>query len=241
MLSEIRNLLTTLDSVGIAEVAIEEAPDEKGFTLVRGADSKNNIVVFHKINGEYVDAMMGVQTVRGLLARIDLFDISKAQMSSSVNNGYITDITLKQGRRTSTFRCADPKRLQIPKRVPSNLNLDQKIVLPGDYVANITTAISAMGLTGSKMERNISLSLKGDVLTTTIFDGEDDNFSDEFIVDGGQDLDDFTSTWDIPAFQLVLKESKAANNGDAVFAVSEHKIGIFDIGLVNVLLIPLTK
>lgn len=238
MLTELQKLLNTLASVGIEEAAIETSPENEGMTLVRGA-SKSNVVVFHEIDGEFFDAPVGIQTVRGLLARIDLFDVTKATVSSSGADGkFITDLTLKQGRRSASFRCADPTRLTIPKRVPSNIGLDERIVLPGEYVANITTAIAAMAMTGSKADRTISLTLKDGILTTTIFDGEDDSFTDELVIDGAEDLANFTSSWDVPSFQLVMKESKAANGGNAVFAVTEHKIAVFNIGMVNVLVIP---
>ncbi len=227
-------LLSTLESVGVEEAVFE--PTQDG-TLIRGANKDTNVLVYHTIPDDLVTHPTGIQTVRGLLSRIELFDRDGTTITGTEKNGVISDILIKKGRKKASFKCAAPDRLTVPKKVPGDLGITESIILEKDYIDHLNAAISAMAYTGSKAERSISLMVENNVATISIFDGEDDSFSDEIQVD-------FRNTrkfgWDVAPFQRVMRSSED-KVGHAKFTISEHGIAVFDNAKINVLVAPVSR
>lgn len=231
------DLLRTLSSVGIEEVVFEPDPSTEGSTLIRGANKDMNVIVYHSVPYQLTEHPMGVQTVKGLLARVELFDVSVAVLTPSEKNDVVYDLLIKKGKKKASFKCSPPDRLQVPKKVPGDLSITSDIVLEKDYIDHLNNAISAMAFTGSKAERSISLMVVDNKATISIYDGEDDSFSDELEV---QFNDTKKFSWDVAPFQRVMRSSEDSQ-GKARFTISEHGIAVFDLGVLNVLVAPVSR
>lgn len=232
----VKNILDVLHSVGIEEAVLEPA---KEGTLIRGANKDLNVIVFHTIPDVLVEKTLGIQSIRGLLSRLQLFDTTKASIALSDDGNCVVDIVIKQGRKKASYKCASPSNLMIPKKIPGDLNIVNKLVFERAYVDHISQAVTAMSYTGSKSERNVTINVKDNIAEFSIYDGEDDTFTDEVEVD----FPDMSkqATWDVAPFQRVLKQSLDANNENAIFTITEFGIAVFDLSIINVLVAPITR
>lgn len=231
----IKTLLEVLTSVGIEEAVLENVEDG---TLVRGSNKDMNVVVFHTIPEQLVDSIMGIQSVKGLLSRLQLFDVNKAVITLNTANDRIVDLVIKQGRKKASYRCAEAKQLSVPKKIPGDLTIVDKIEFGREYVDHLMHAITAMSYTGTKAERSISISVKDGVGEFSIFDGENDTFTDEFPVEFP---DTQPVSWDVAPFHRVMKQSLEANTENAIFTITEYGIIVFDLSFINVLVAPVAR
>lgn len=232
---KLKNILSLLDKVGIHEVVFEPTEDESG-TLIRGANKEKNITVFDTIEDNLVDLPMGVQSVKGLLSRINLFDLDKASIDLRDSGDIITAITIKVGRKRAGFKLALPSQLKVPRMVPGSLESDDVIEFSDEYVKYLSSAIMAMSYTGEKKERTISLFQEDGSAAITIFDGEDDSFHD-VLDDADIDLSDKAS-WEVVPFERVMKAS-LEEVGAAKFFITEHHIAVFDMGELDIMVVPI--
>jgi hypothetical protein len=232
----LKTLLEVLSSVGVEEAVVE--PSEDG-TLVRGANKDRSVIIYHTIPDSLLECPMGIQSVKGMLSRLELFDSAKSAITTTTHNDLISDLTVKQGRKKASYKCAEPSALTVPKKVPGDLSIVKEITFDKAYVDYLSQAITAMSYTGSKQERSISISVKGGDLELTIFDGEDDSFVDEMKVDDFEDTKKIS--WDVQPFQRVLKQSLECRGESAAFTISEHGIAVFDLSLINVLVAPISR
>lgn len=233
-MNSIKHVLEVLTSVGIDEVVFE--PTDSGGTKLRGANKDQNIIVFDTIDENITDHPMGVQSVKGLLSRIQLFDDSKASIEFEDNDELITDIKVKQGRKKVSYRCAAPSNVLAPKRVPGDFDSDDRIELEKEYTDYISQAISSMSYTGDKAERTISIGVEDNSATFNIFDGEDDSFSDVKTVDYP---DSDKAYWEVVPFQRVMKQSvEQSTEGKASFFITEHGIAVFSVSNLKIIVAP---
>lgn len=232
----LKTLLEVLTSVGVEEAVFE--PSEEG-TLIRGANKDRSVIIYHTIPDSLLECPMGIQSVKGMLSRLELFDSTKSAITTSTHNDLISDLTVKQGRKKASYKCASPSMLAVPKKVPGDLSIVKEIKFEKEYVDYLSQAIAAMSYTGNKQERSISLAVKDNEMELTIFDGEDDSFVDEIKVD---DFDDTRKiSWDVLPFQRVLKQSLECRGESASFTISEHGIAVFDLSIINVLVAPISR
>lgn len=236
ILADLKKILELLISVGVEEVAIE--PHENG-VLLRGAGDSADVVVFDVYPSSAVDANMGVQSLRALLSRIDLFDPEKASVEISERDGAMESLTIKQGRRKVSHRCGLIQKLNVPKMVPDSIKEGELIEFGKDYAQQLDSAIASISQTGSKEKRCISLSVENGTATISVFDGEHDTFSDEFQTD----CDDIRKvSWPIKAFQRVMNRSIDTNGGDTIsLKVSKHGTAHFNVGMIDVIIAPYTR
>lgn len=229
------DILSIMDTVGINEAVIE--PHENG-TQIRAANREKNIIVFDTIDEKLVDLPMGVQSVRGLLSRINLFDVDKASIKLKDNEREIQEAKINVGRKRASFKCARRDMLAVPKMIPGDLSMTDVLELSDEYVRYLSTAIAAMSYTGDKKERTLSMEMdEGSDLAITISDGEDDSFKD--ILDNCPISMQSKASWEVVPFERVMKASLDANEGVAKMSVSEHNIAIFDVGSIRVMVAPL--
>ena len=252
---QLKQILETLNSVGINEMILE--PSEKDGvknTLIRGSNRDRTVVLYHEIPDlNLTDTIIGVQSVNGLLSRINLFDEAKASIELDVAGGMVGTVRVKQGRRKATYRCADPSSLKAPTHVPGGLTVtaDNAIMLSKDSVDFLGQAISSMSLTGNKEERNIAMKVEGGNLTVKIVDGEDDSFTE--VMEGVGGADTGRGMWDVGSFLRVMKKSAETSDiafrriigsdaevevGGVLFSVSEFRVAIFAVADLDILVIP---
>lgn len=238
MLKSLKQILEVLHSLGVSEAIIE--PDD-GQTRIRAAHGDGSIVVYDHIDdNDVVDLPMAIQSVNGLLSRLNLFDVNKASADIEDNGNIITDIRIKQGRKKASFRFAEMKNVAVPSQKPETTPSDV-ITFPSDYVKYIGKAISAMSFTGDKKERTISV--KGDggsgVLSISITDGEDDSFDEEI---ENVNIETERGIWEVIPFQRVMNKSSDYNShddGSANFTIDEFGIATFQVGLFSVMVLPM--
>lgn len=236
MIVELKLILETLISVGIDEAIIE--PCENG-SLIRAANGAGNIIIYDTIEDEIVTAPMGIQSVKGLLSRISLFDVDKCTAEYTHGTEYIRDIKIKQGRKSATFRFCPPKNIHAPKSMP-HMEYDKPIVLTHEYVKYLGQAITAMSFTGEKEERVITLKGSQKGLSVKISDGEDDTFDD--LVES-IDTETPSGTWEVLPFQRVMNKSSEYNTTDktASFIIDEIGIITFDLSFIRVMISPMAS
>lgn len=236
MIVELKLILETLSSIGIEEAIIE--PNENG-SLIRAANKDGNIIVHDVIPEAISDFPMGIQSVRGLLSRIDLFDIEKCSAVLDDDSDHIRDIKIKQGRKSATFRFASPRNIQAPKNAPET-NESDVLTLDKEYVKYLGKAVTAMSFTGDKAERTISLHGTDKGLSVKIFDGEDDSF-DEVLED--IQIETNKGVWEVNPFQRVMNRSSEYNttDGSATLVIDELGIAMFDLSYIKVMIVPMAS
>lgn len=229
------DLLKTMDSVGITEAVME--PTDNDGTLIRAANKDRNVIIFHEVPESIVDMPMGVQSVKGLLGRIMLFDLDKASLDFRDNGTEISDLTIKQGRKKATFRFADTDKLSVPKRVPEETPVSG-VVMAKEYVDYLNSAIGAMSYTGTKQTQTISIGVSESIAEVTVFDGESDSFVDHFNVDA-EDVG--KGVWEVAPFKTVMGQSvKYSDDASASLSIRPtHKIAVFNVGAVDVMVSPI--
>ena len=230
-----KELLQELSDIGINECVIE--PVDEG-TRVRGSNKDRNTIVFKTLEMELVETPIGIQSVRGLLSRINLFESDKAKITTKDNGDHTQAVTIKQGRRSATFRCAAPENLAVPKVVPDcGITDENRIIFNADYVGFINDAVSAMSYTGNNAERSISAKVENNEIVVTINDGEDDSFVDT----KAMDVVNCRGVWEIGPFSKLMKLSSHYVDGDAEFSISEHGVAVFRIGVLDALVPPMVS
>jgi hypothetical protein len=184
------------------------------------------------------DAPMGIHSVRGLLSRLNLFDIEKSTAGFTENNGMIKDVVIKQGRRKASFRFAKPTNISAPKAAPASIQSDA-ITFESDYVKNLGKAIAAMAFTGNKEERTISVHGDGGYLRIVISDGEDDSFNEEI---EDVNIETERGVWEVLPFQTVMNKAAGVSpDGKSVFTIDQHGIANFDLVLFSAMILPMAS
>jgi hypothetical protein len=237
-ITEIKLLLEVLSSVGIEEAVFDPLVDEN-MTLVRGASSDKTVVVYSKIDGMFDEHQIAIQNVRALLSRFHLFDDATAVCSFSTNKGIVYNIDIKQGRKKATYKCARADMLGVPKEIPGDLQLTNPLTIDKVYADYITKATASMGMTGTKKERTISIKVTDGQAELNIWDGEDDSFVDTMAVDPAVANTD-KSSWPLVSFQKVMRQSVENSGAEAraSFVISEHGIAIFDMNVIDIMVVP---
>lgn len=232
----LKNVLSVMDGVGVSEAVLE--PSSTGGTRIRAANKDRNIIVFDEIDDHIVDLPMGIQSVRGLLSRINLFDIEKASMTFTDNGDIIRETTIKMGRKRAGFKFARPDKLGVPKMIPGDLSMASYLTISEEYTKYLSTVITAMSYTGDKKERTISLLTEDDgSAIINIYDGEDDSFNDT-IEDCPISVPEKAS-WEVVPFERVLKSAVDwSESNEAKLSVTEHHIAVFEVGTIKVMIGP---
>lgn len=237
MITELTLILETLKSIGIDEVIID--PAEEG-SIIRASNADGNIIIHDQIPEQIAEYPMGIQSVRGLLSRIELFDPDKTDVDMEDNGDYIRGIKLKQGRKTVTFRFCPPRNIHAPAVAPTSTQ-SEPITFTKELVKDIRQAITAMSFTGDKQERTISINGNGSRgMELTIYDGEDDAFSDT--LDNPQELTN-SGVWEVVPFQRVMIQSSTYNIPDenATLYIDDIGIATFDLEIMKVMILPMTS
>jgi len=231
----IKHVLEVLSSVGVEETVFE--PTDDGKTQIRGSNKDRTIIVFDTIDEQIGKHPMGVQSVKGLLSRIQLFDDSKASIEYEDSDDVVTNIKVKQGRKKVSYRCADPSSVIAPKKVPGDMDEEDRIAFDKEYTDYLSQAIASMSYTGDKAERTISISVSDEgTASVSIFDGEDDSFTDEISVE--YDKTDKAS-WEVVPFQRVMKQSVERSDDDqCTLFVTEHGVAVFDVDILKIIVAP---
>lgn len=234
MLKSLKQILEVLHSLGVSEAIIE--PDNNQ-TRIRAAHEDGSIVVYDHIDDHIVDLPMAIQSVNGLLARLNLFDIDKASADMKDNGDIITDIKIKQGRKKASFRFADKRKVAVPSQKPETTPSDV-LTFTSEYVKYLGKAISSMSFTGEKKSRTINVKGDGEVLNISITDGEDDSF-DEEIEDVSVETE--RGIWEVIPFQRVMNKASDYNkdDGSANFVIDEYGIATFQVGMFSVMVLPM--
>jgi len=240
-ISTIKSLLTTMNEVGIIRCVIE--PLENDMTRVRATNKESNIVIYHDFDFSVVDYPVGIQSVPGFLSRIMLFDEEKSAIEVSDNGKIIVSAKIVQGKKEASFRFADPRSsssMPVPSRVPGDLSIDNCIEFSEEYVKHISSVFSAMGYTGDKTKREVGMKTKGDTVTLRVSDGEYDSFTDTIETDGLDINIDGEAVWEVSPFDRLLKASLAnSQQKKARFSVNAQHVGVFDLGDIVALAVPL--
>lgn len=237
MIIQLKLILETLSSVGIEEAIIE--PSDNGGTIIRAANAAGNILIYDEIDDRISESPMGVQSVRGLLSRIQLFDADKCTASLEDGGDFIRDIKIKQGRKSATFRFCPPKNIHALKTVP-NSTKSEVLTISKEYVKYLMQAITAMSFTGDKEERTISLHGTNKGMSVKISDGEDDSFDEVVESVVGETT---AGSWEVIPFQKVMSKSSEYNTTDksASFVIDDLGIITFDLSFIKVMIAPMAS
>jgi hypothetical protein len=233
--STTKNILETLSGVGIEELVIE--PIDKNKSRLRGANKERNIIVFDEVDNQLSGLPLGIMSVKAFLSRLELFDPDKASISVTNDSTVINNVAIKEGRKKASYKCADPSHLAVPKKIPGNLESTATITMSKERVDYLSQAITSLSYTGNKAERIVTVSIKDEVMSLSIFDGEDDTFSDEIECVGAADSP--KAAWEVNPFLRVLKKSAEQSEDDtARWHITEHGIAVFVVGTYNIIVAP---
>lgn len=239
MITELKLILETLQSVGIINCSIEPIENDESNSLIRGADKNGEIAVYDTIPYRFSDSAIGIYSVNMLLSRVNLFDTEKASFKFEEGTVFNKGITIKQGNRKASYRFMDPSRLSIPT-IPQNIEEKEFCGISQESVKLLEKAMAAMARPNSYKESGyIKLISDGDspLISVKIYDGDDDTYVDEIETLDETTLD-HSGSWDIDPFKLCLSRSSKAGNGEAIMQVNENGVIIMDIGAFNVCIPP---
>lgn len=232
---ELKLLLEDLQSVGI-ESAVFEPSDDK--TLVRATNKDRSVVVFCEANVALSDASIALNNVNSLLSRINLFDQNKAKIEVTETDGEVDDIIIKQGRRKTVQRCSKVSQVQVPSKIPVDLQITDSncIKITDKYVSYIVDAISSLSKTVSSEDSKISIEVDNKVCKINITDGECDSFSDEL---DEIDVDDVSkSHWFAAPFSRVMKRSVNEDGMCEFMITSDYGLAVFRVGIIDAIVAP---
>lgn len=233
----LKDVLDELTTVDINEVVLE--PSDSGGTLIRGANKAQNIIIFDELEDKLVELPVAIQSVRGLYSRLQLFDLSKASIKTDDGDKYMKGLTIKQGKKSATYRTANPKLLGVPTQLPPVTVVGDEIVFEKDYVTYLLNAFQSLAMTGNKEERKLSIEISGGELSLSIFDGEDDSFNDTMSVEG-EDIP--KASWELEPFRRVLKQSiECTTDNTARLTITDFGIAIFAMQPLSVIVAPMTS
>lgn len=236
MIKELKLILEILQSVGVDEAVIEPNGDDG--SRIRAANKDGNIVIFDDIEFAITEFPMGIQSVRGLLSRINLFDTDKASVETEDDGKTVRDMVIKQGRKKASFRFANPARIMAPTSTPDSTPSDV-LTFSEEYVQYLVKAIAAMSFTGNKEERTISIHGDGEALNIRISDGEDDAFNEVL-----EDIEVETErgSWEVTPFQRVMNKASEYNpNKEANFVIDSFGVVTFSLEHFNVMIVPMAS
>ncbi|MBG24106.1 MAG: hypothetical protein CMF22_11725 [Idiomarinaceae bacterium] len=236
-IKRLQGILSTLDAVGIGSLIF--APEGDG-CRIRGIDKDHQVLIFHYLDEPLVEKPMAIQTVKGLLTRLNLFDIDKASVNIEYNDKMATSLQIKMGRKKAGFTFVRPESLPVPQVIPMSEETIDPILLSEEYVEHLSSVISAMAYTGDKKERYLSIEVNDDrECTLSVFDGEDDSYVDEILNAGSHEP--IRCSWDVPAFNLVMKNSmKMDEEKIARLTISEYGVATFSLGDMVAMVSPLS-
>jgi len=234
---KLKEILEVVSGVGIEELVIE--PIEPQRTRLRGANRERNVIIYDELDEVVSDLPLGIMSVKALLSRLELFDPDKARIETSHDEKLINNLSVKQGRKKVSYKCAALQHLAVPKKIPGNLESDNKLELKKEFVNYLSQVITSMSYTGNRAEKTISLSVTDKKMKVSIFDGEDDTFTDEVSCEDSGVSDFSKSSWEVSPFLKVLKKSVEQVEDDiARFHITEHGIAVFNVGSYSIIVAP---
>lgn len=237
MIDKLESVLQSLADVGIEDIVFTPVDDHS--CIVRGANAEQIAVVYHTISMQLFDHEVAIQGANSFLSRLRLFDLDKVKLEYETRDDYISLVRFSQGRRKTSIRMGNPKHMYAPSRVPGLDNLTNHIVLTKVVIDKLLREIASVGLTGKKDEQHITISVTDGELTYSLYNGEDDRFSDKIECDG---VSDFTPlVWDMKNFTRVLR--KSIDKGGESITISLTPMGamVFPMGVVNVVTAPIRQ
>ena len=235
MITEMKNLLTCLNSVGIETVVLENDNDN---AKVRGVDPSGSIVVFDTVDIDaFSEYPMAIQSVNALLSRLNLFS-NDSKLKLGNDGECVTDITITEKRKKVTYRCSDPNNPGLPSKSIDDLSIrdDNSITMTSSQVEELVKAIQSISQTGTKENQTISFSVTDHSASVSVFDGESDSYND-VVENVGMEKCDKVS-WDVKSFNKVMRRS-ADGRDTLVFGISKYGTATFNIGdMVDVVVVP---
>lgn len=233
-LARLKELLTALSSVGIDEVRI--IPMDDG-SLIQGADKKRGVAVHYEVDDVFSDETIGLPSVKAFLSRLALFEIDEVVADLRSNGREICKIDMKRGRRSCTYRCNSD--LNVPSRIPGDLTIEDPIKFDKDYVNLLICAHSSIAMSGGDADKRvIGMDVCGDELTVEIRgESDDEKFVDRVVVDA--DSTDGQIRWPaVPFMKALVKSMEYSESGEASFVITEYGLCVFDLGVIDVIVIP---
>lgn len=237
MIIELKTILEALNSVGIEEVIIEPNDDNES-SRVRAVSKDSSVVVCDDIPIVFVEYPMGIESVRGLLSRLNLFDTDKASITMTDGNDVIQDITIKMGRKKASFRCCHPKHISAPSEAPDSTKSDV-ITFNKEYVTYLGKAVAAMSFTGEKDKRTIALHAEDGTMSVKISDGQYDSFN-EVIED--VEVETEHGVWEVSPFQRVMNKAvEYSETDEANFTIDDFGVATFSLGYFEAMIVPMAS
>ena len=229
-----KEILEVLDGVDIAECAIYA---EDGKNKIRAVNTDQTTIVFTEVD-QFIDDNIGLLSVKGLLSRLNLFDLEKAGVTFKTNekNGssFIEQMTIKEGRRRSSVRATSPKSIDAPTQYPQTEKVFNAY-LSKSYVNFINKMKSSIAFMPSNSSDDIKLTMtveKGsETANLKIVGGTSDDFSDEIECDGNENMqsDTFVATWTIDSLMRVLKRAAMGLDDEDTISVEVNDVGVLEV------------
>lgn len=183
---------------------------------------------------------MGIHSVRGLLSRLELFDLDKASVSMSDDGDTVNELIIKEGRKRVSYRFSSPSRILAPTTLPET-GWIVPLSLEAEYVRYLSKVMGSISMTGNKTEQTVSIrALDGSQdVELSIFDGESDSFNETIEIDHDQEA---SGVWEVAPFQRVLTRSLAANgDGPVTIELDSYRVVTFNLGILDAKVVPMAS
>lgn len=232
-----KNILEAMKNLGINECAFTPRGEK---TRVSAIENKTHqIGICCDLEDLEISKPMGVLHVPSMLSRIQLFDVEKAgaTLNVSSDDSFISNFTLKQGRRVSRITTTDPEMLQTPVDVP-----------PMETIASFEFDEEFVGFM-DKASRSIAATPGGTsdaILIISSVSGTDFEFQiksgDDVFVEHVDSHDDITHTstctFSARQFMTAVKQSvmwsTATENKTAIFELTSLGHAVVSVGEMSV-------
>mgnify|MGYP006425038169 CR=1 FL=1 len=235
-LDKTKEVLEVLQGVDIPECAVFA---EKDTNQLRAVSNDRSTIVFTDVE-KFIETQVGILSVKGLLTRLNLFDTEKAgvneETKESEQGDYISDLTIKEGRRRSKVKTTHPQRLAAPTKYPDAKKAFTAFITKEyvDYIGKMKSSISSVP---SQEDLTLSLSVDSNTPDETInlsIGGGYDNFHDEVEGEILGDFSEFSATWKIDSLMRVLKRAASSLDDEDYITLTVNDLGIMEVDVNGV-------
>lgn len=239
-ISTMKTILEIVNGVKIEELAL--IPTENG-TLVSGIAPDKTAAIFTEIPEKIEDLPMGILSVKGMLSRMNLFDLEKVSVepTNKEKSGepYVAALSFKQGRKKSYAVTTHPKMLRVPKEFPDTEPCFQ-IGLSKEYINYLKKVVSSIQ-TVSRKEVFFGLEYDGGDEAELSIIGDDDTFREPISAIGVEgEKRSMKISWEVSGVILTLTQAIQwiQEDEDVLIDVDHLGVGKVSVGMLEVLLPP---
>lgn len=222
-LGRIKEVLTTINSIGIDEVVFEKDDN----VVVRGMDKDNTVVVISQVDNDLVEKSMGVNRIPTFISRLNLFNLDESKITVDFREDSIRSVNVSEKRKKVGINLPTPGQLKAP-HFNHKIDIKCRIKLTKEEIETISNAVTAIS------PEFITMKGDGSDIVLELKDANNDVYND---VIGENGSGDWINNWSVKSFVRLLKQSKK-NTEEVILGVDAHGLLYFPADGMDFILLP---